>query len=120
MSGNSVQLIRISNGVKNAGLNFLNGENFKRILTDVETGLDKLGKYVNGPDFNNDLNNFAENVAKVVKALSGFVGFAVEHPRLLGPQYLLDHRELVLWQPQRPELPPVLLVEVFLGLQPEQ
>lgn len=88
MSGNSVQLIRISNGVKNAGLNFLNGENFKRILTDVETGLDKLGKYVNGPDFNNDLNNFAENVAKVVKALSGFVGFAVEHPWLFGAAVL--------------------------------
>ncbi len=88
MSGNSAQLIRISNGVKNAGLNFLNGENFKRILTDVETGLDKLGKYVNGPDFNNDLNNFAENVAKVVKALSGFVGFAVEHPWLFGAAVL--------------------------------
>ncbi|EFO1295490.1 lytic transglycosylase domain-containing protein [Escherichia coli] len=88
MSGNSVQLIRISNGVKNAGLNFLNGENFKRILTDVETGLDKLGKYVNGPHFNNDLNNFAENVAKVVKALSGFVGFAVEHPWLFGSAVL--------------------------------
>ncbi|EFE1431758.1 lytic transglycosylase domain-containing protein [Escherichia coli] len=88
MSGNSVQLIRISNGVKNAGLNFLNGENFKRILTDVETGLDKLGKYVNGPHFNNDLNNFAENVAKVVKALSGFVGFAVEHPWLFGAAVL--------------------------------
>lgn len=88
MSGNSVQLIRISNGVKNAGLNFLNGENFKRILTDVETGLDKLGKYVNGPDFNNDLNNFAENVAKVVKALSGFVDFAVEHPWLFGAAVL--------------------------------
>ncbi len=88
MSGNSVQLIRISNGVKNAGLNFLNGENFKRILTDVETGLDKLGKYVNGLDFNNDLNNFAENVAKVVKALSGFVGFAVEHPWLFGAAVL--------------------------------
>ncbi|EHQ9038156.1 lytic transglycosylase domain-containing protein [Escherichia coli] len=88
MSGNSVQLIRISNGVKNAGLNFLNGENFKRILTDVETGLDKLGKYVNGSDFNNDLNNFAENVAKVVKALSGFVGFAVEHPWLFGAAVL--------------------------------
>ncbi|WP_348912268.1 lytic transglycosylase domain-containing protein [Escherichia coli] len=88
MSGNSVQLIRISNGVKNAGLNFLNGENFKRILTDVETGLDKLGKYVNGPDFNNDLNNFAENVAKVTKALSGFVGFAVEHPWLFGAAVL--------------------------------
>ncbi|EFB5149860.1 lytic transglycosylase domain-containing protein [Escherichia coli] len=88
MSGNSVQLIRISNGVKNAGLNFLNGENFKRILTDVETGLDKLGKYVNGPDINNDLNNFAENVAKVVKALSGFVGFAVEHPWLFGAAVL--------------------------------
>lgn len=88
MSGNSVQLIRISNGVKNAGLNFLNGENFKRILTDVETGLDKLGKYVNGPDFNNDLNNFAENVAKVVKALSGFVGFAVEHPWFFGAAVL--------------------------------
>lgn len=84
MSGNSEQLFGISNGVKNAALNFLNGENFKRILTDVETGLEKLGNYVNGPDFNNDLNNFAENVAKVVKALSGFVGFAVEHPWLFG------------------------------------
>ncbi|WP_332833028.1 transglycosylase SLT domain-containing protein [Escherichia coli] len=84
MSGNSEQLIGISNGVTNAALNFMNGENFKRILTDVETGLDKLGKYVNGPDFNNDLNNFAENVAKVTKALGGFVGFAVEHPWLFG------------------------------------
>ncbi|WP_045443162.1 transglycosylase SLT domain-containing protein [Citrobacter sp. S-77] len=88
MSGNSEQLIKISNGVTNAGLNFLNGENFKRILTDVETGLDKLGKYVNGPDFNNDLNNFAENVAKVVKALVGFVGFAAEHPWLFGAAML--------------------------------
>ncbi len=88
MSGNSDQLIRISNGVTNAALNFMNGENFKRILTDVETGLDKLGKYVNGPDFNNDLNNFAENVAKVTKALSGFVGFAVEHPWLFGAAVL--------------------------------
>ncbi|HCL9716146.1 TPA: lytic transglycosylase domain-containing protein [Escherichia coli] len=88
MSGNSEQLIGISNGVTNAALNFMNGENFKRILTDVETGLDKLGKYVNGPDFNNDLNNFAENVAKVTKALSGFVGFAVEHPWLFGAAVL--------------------------------
>ncbi|EIB0412824.1 lytic transglycosylase domain-containing protein, partial [Escherichia coli] len=88
MSGNSEQLIGISNGVTNAALNFMNGENFKRILTDVETGLDKLGKYVNGPDFNNDLNNFAENVAKVTKALGGFVGFAVEHPWLFGAAVL--------------------------------
>ncbi|HBC2457991.1 TPA: lytic transglycosylase domain-containing protein [Escherichia coli] len=88
MSGNSDQLIRMSNGATNAALNFMNGENFKRILTDVETGLDKLGKYVNGPDFNNDLNNFAENVAKVTKALGGFVGFAVEHPWLFGAAVL--------------------------------
>ncbi|HCP7890544.1 TPA: transglycosylase SLT domain-containing protein [Escherichia coli] len=84
MSGNSEQLIGISNGVTNAALNFMNGENFKRILTDVGTGLDKLSKYINGPDFNNDLNNFAENVAKVAKALGGFVGFAAEHPWLFG------------------------------------
>ncbi|MEH4647730.1 lytic transglycosylase domain-containing protein [Escherichia coli] len=84
MAGNEDALIRMSDGATNAALNFMNGENFKRILTDVETGLDKLGKYVNGPDFNNDLNNFAENVAKVTKALSGFVGFAVEHPWLFG------------------------------------
>ncbi|WP_105466634.1 hypothetical protein [Escherichia coli] len=88
MSGNSEQLIRMSNGATDAALNFMNGENFKRILTDVETGLDKLGKYVNGPDFNNDLNNFAENVAKVTKALSGFVSFAVEHPWLFGAAVL--------------------------------
>ncbi|HAW4333283.1 TPA: lytic transglycosylase domain-containing protein [Escherichia coli] len=84
MSGNSEQLIGISNGVTNAALNFMNGENFKRILTDVETGLDKLGKYVNGPDFNNDLKDFAGNVTKVAKALGGFVGFAAEHPWLFG------------------------------------
>ncbi|EFU8622358.1 transglycosylase SLT domain-containing protein [Escherichia coli] len=84
LAGNADALIRISNGTTNAALNFMNGENFKRILTDVETGLDKLGKYVNGPDFNNDLNNFAENVAKVTKALGGFVGFAAEHPWLFG------------------------------------
>ncbi|WP_413178537.1 transglycosylase SLT domain-containing protein [Escherichia coli] len=88
LAGNAYPLIRISNGVTNAALNFMNGENFKRILTDVGTGLDKLGKYVNGPDFNNDLNNFAENVAKVTKALSGFVGFAVEHPWLFGAAVL--------------------------------
>ncbi|EFM6597252.1 lytic transglycosylase domain-containing protein [Escherichia coli] len=84
LAGNAYPLIRISNGTTNAALNFMNGENFKRILTDVETGLDKLGKYVNGPDFNNDLNNFAGNVAKVTKALGGFVGFAAEHPWLFG------------------------------------
>ncbi|HAW7890718.1 TPA: lytic transglycosylase domain-containing protein [Escherichia coli] len=84
LAGNAYPLIRISNGATNAALNFMNGENFKRILTDVETGLDKLGKYVNGPDFYNDLNNFAENVAKVTKALGGFVGFAAEHPWLFG------------------------------------
>ncbi|MEN7169618.1 lytic transglycosylase domain-containing protein [Escherichia coli] len=88
MAGNADALIRISDGTTNAALNFMNGENFKRILTDVGTGLDKLGKYVNGPDFNNDLNNFAENVAKVTKALSGFVGFAVEHPWLFGAAVL--------------------------------
>ncbi|HBH7956064.1 TPA: lytic transglycosylase domain-containing protein [Escherichia coli] len=88
LAGNAYPLIRISNGATNAALNFMNGESFKRILTDVETGLDKLGKYVNGPDFNNDLNNFAENVAKVTKALSGFVGFAVEHPWLFGAAVL--------------------------------
>lgn len=88
MAGNEDALIRISDGTTNAALNFMNGENFKRILTDVGTGLDKLGKYVNGPDFNNDLNNFAENVAKVTKALSGFVGFAVEHPWLFGAAVL--------------------------------
>ncbi|EAB9752084.1 lytic transglycosylase domain-containing protein [Salmonella enterica subsp. salamae] len=88
MAGNAGALIGMSNGATNAALNFMNGENFKRILTDVETGLDKLGKYINGPDFNNDLNNFAENVAKVVKALSGFVGFAVEHPWLFGAAVL--------------------------------
>lgn len=84
LAGNAYPLIRMSNGATNAALNFMNGENFKRILTDVETGLDKLGKYVNGPDFNNDLNNFAGNVAKVTKALGGFVGFAAEHPWLFG------------------------------------
>ncbi|EOX7139612.1 transglycosylase SLT domain-containing protein [Escherichia coli] len=84
LAGNAYPLIRISNGATNAALNFMNGENFKRILTDVETGLDKLGKYVNGPDFYNDLNNFAGNVAKVTKALGGFVGFAAEHSWLFG------------------------------------
>ncbi|MCK3395328.1 lytic transglycosylase domain-containing protein, partial [Escherichia coli] len=42
MAGNADALIRISDGTTNAALNFMNGENFKRILTDVETGLDKL------------------------------------------------------------------------------
>ncbi|MDM4973528.1 lytic transglycosylase domain-containing protein [Escherichia coli] len=88
LAGNAYPLIRISNGATNAALNFMNGESFKRILTDVETGLDKLGKYVNGPDFYNDLNNFAGNVAKVTKALGGFVGFAVEHPWLFGAAVL--------------------------------
>ncbi|ECE8817361.1 lytic transglycosylase domain-containing protein [Salmonella enterica subsp. enterica serovar Reading] len=88
MAGNAGALIGISNGATNAALNFMNGENFKRILTDVETGLDKLGKYVNSPDFYNDLNNFAGNVAKVTKALGGFVGFAAEHPWLFGAALL--------------------------------
>ncbi|TQN80987.1 UNVERIFIED_ORG: hypothetical protein FHU00_0366 [Citrobacter freundii] len=84
MAGNAYPLIRMSNGVTNAALNFMNGENFKRILTDVGDGLDKFGKYLNGSEFNRDLNNFAVNVAKVAKALGGFVGFAAEHPWLFG------------------------------------
>lgn len=88
MAGNAPLLMNISNGVTNAGLNFFNGENFKKILTDVEEGLDKFGKYINGPHFNDDLNNFAENLAKVVKALVGFVGFAAEHPWLFGAALL--------------------------------
>ncbi|MCK3156494.1 hypothetical protein MZH04_26660, partial [Escherichia coli] len=47
---------------------FILGKTFSAMFSDG------LGKYVNGPDFNNDLNNFAENVAKVTKALRGFVG----------------------------------------------
>ncbi|EBV5179325.1 lytic transglycosylase domain-containing protein, partial [Salmonella enterica subsp. enterica serovar Carmel] len=39
LAGNAYPFIRISNGATNAALNFMNGENFKRILTDVETGL---------------------------------------------------------------------------------
>ncbi|ENY9823139.1 lytic transglycosylase domain-containing protein, partial [Escherichia coli] len=78
----------VSDGLTSNIEGFLNGGNFQKILTEVGEGLEKLGKYVNGPDFNNDLNNFAENVAKVVKALSGFVGFAAEHPWLFGAAVL--------------------------------
>lgn len=84
LAGHAPSLMNISNGVTQAGLNFFNGENFKKILTSVETGLDKLGKYINGTEFNNDLNNFAVNVSKVVKALGGLVSFAAEHPWLFG------------------------------------
>lgn len=84
MAGNAPLLMNISNGLRNSLLNFMQGENFKSILTDVKDGLESLGKYINGPDFNRDLNDFAGNVAKVVKALGGFVGFAAEHPWLFG------------------------------------
>lgn len=88
MAGNAPLLMDISNGLRNSLLNFMQGENFKSILTDVKDGLESLGKYINGPDFNRDLNDFAGNVAKVVKALGGFVGFAAEHPWLFGAALL--------------------------------
>ncbi|ECI7824616.1 lytic transglycosylase domain-containing protein [Salmonella enterica subsp. enterica] len=88
MAGNAPLLLGISNGLTNSLLNFMQGENFKSILTDVKDGLESLGKYINGPEFNKDLNDFAGNVAKVVKALSGFVGFAAEHPWLFGAALL--------------------------------
>ncbi|EDS4115545.1 lytic transglycosylase domain-containing protein [Salmonella enterica subsp. enterica serovar Braenderup] len=88
MAGNAPLLMDISNGLRNSLLNFMQGENFKSILTDVKDGLESLGKYINGPDFNRDLNDFAGNVAKVTKALGGFVGFAAEHPWLFGAALL--------------------------------
>ncbi len=119
MAGNEDALIRMSDGTTNAALNFMNGENFKRILTDLETGLDKLGKYVNGPDFNNDLNNFARTLQRSPKLLAVLLALRL-NSWLFGAAVLPGRGGLVLWQLQQPELPPVLSVEVFLGLQPEQ
>ncbi|EMD8583871.1 lytic transglycosylase domain-containing protein [Escherichia coli] len=84
LAGNAPALMDMSNGVTNHLLNFMQGANFKKILTDVRDGLDKFGKYLNGNEFNTDLKNFAQNVSKVVKALGGLVAFAAEHPWLFG------------------------------------
>lgn len=88
MAGYNPLIRDTTNGFATAIETFLMGKNFKEILTDVKDGLENFGTYINGPNVNKDLNNFAANVAKVVKALGGFVGFAAEHPWLFGATML--------------------------------
>ncbi|WP_407904878.1 lytic transglycosylase domain-containing protein [Escherichia coli] len=88
MAGYNPLIRDTTNGFTTAIETFLTGKNFKEILTDVKDGLENFGTYINGPNVNKDLNNFAANVAKVVKALGGFVGFAAEHPWLFGATML--------------------------------
>ncbi|EDE7119160.1 lytic transglycosylase domain-containing protein [Salmonella enterica] len=89
MAGYNPLIRDTANGFTTAIETFLTGKNFKEILTDVKDGLENFGSYINGPNVNKDLNNFAANVAKVVKALGGFVGFAAEHPWLFGATMLV-------------------------------
>lgn len=88
MAGYNPLIRDTTNGFTTAIETFLTGKNFKEILTDVKDGLENFGSYINGPNVNKDLNNFAANVAKVVKALGGFIGFAAEHPWIFGTAML--------------------------------
>ncbi|HHT0302137.1 TPA: transglycosylase SLT domain-containing protein [Raoultella planticola] len=48
---------------------FLNGENFKKILTEAGEGLEKLGKWLNSDQFKNDLDDFSLAVSRIAKAI---------------------------------------------------
>ncbi|ENT5924643.1 hypothetical protein ACOSX2_004250 [Salmonella enterica subsp. enterica serovar Enteritidis] len=52
---------------------FLNGGNFKKVLTFVSGGLEKLGKWLNSEQFQRDLDDFSRAVSKVVKMFWSFV-----------------------------------------------
>lgn len=58
-----------SDGVTSSIEGFLNGKNFKKILTDVGDGLDKLGKWLNSDQFKNDLDDFSLAVSRIAKAI---------------------------------------------------
>lgn len=48
---------------------FLNGGNFKKILTEAGEGLEKLGKWLNSDQFKNDLDDFSLAVSRIAKAI---------------------------------------------------
>ncbi|MCZ5436468.1 hypothetical protein O5476_02295 [Escherichia coli] len=48
---------------------FLNGGNFKKILTEAGEGLEKLGKWLNSEQFKNDLDDFSLAVSRIAKAI---------------------------------------------------
>ncbi|MGK4477248.1 lytic transglycosylase domain-containing protein [Yersinia enterocolitica] len=54
---------------------FLTGGNFEKILTEVEGGLDKLGKWLNSEQFKNDLDDFTKKVSAICSAIGRAVTF---------------------------------------------
>ncbi|AHK21541.1 lytic transglycosylase [Yersinia similis] len=67
------QIRGVSNGLTSNIEGFLTGGNFEKILTEVEGGLDKLGKWLNSKQFKNDLDDFSLAVSKVVKTIWGAI-----------------------------------------------
>ncbi|ECF1963073.1 TPA_asm: lytic transglycosylase domain-containing protein [Salmonella enterica subsp. enterica serovar Give] len=58
-----------SDGVTSSIEGFLNGGNFKKILTEAGEGLEKLGKWLNSDQFKNDLDDFSLAVSRIAKAI---------------------------------------------------
>lgn len=58
-----------SDGLTSSIEGFLNGGNFKKILTEAGEGLEKLGKWLNSDQFKNDLDDFSLAVSRIAKAI---------------------------------------------------
>lgn len=67
------QIRGVSNSLVSSIEGFLTGGNFEKILTEVEGGLDKLGKWLNSEQFKNDLDDFSLAVSKIVKTIWGAI-----------------------------------------------
>ncbi|MEB7738593.1 lytic transglycosylase domain-containing protein [Escherichia coli] len=60
---------RYSDSLTSSIEGFLNGENFKKILTEAGEGLEKLGNWLNSEKFKNDLDDFSLAVSRIAKAI---------------------------------------------------
>ncbi|HDL7800444.1 TPA: lytic transglycosylase domain-containing protein [Yersinia enterocolitica] len=69
------QIRGVSNSLASNIEGFLTGGNFEKILTEVEGGLDKLGKWLNSEQFKNDLDDFTKKVSAICSAIGRAVTF---------------------------------------------
>ncbi|MGT3245170.1 lytic transglycosylase domain-containing protein [Yersinia enterocolitica] len=69
------QIRGVSNSLVSSIEGFLTGGNFEKILTEVEGGLDKLGKWLNSEQFKNDLDDFTKKVSAICSAIGRAVTF---------------------------------------------
>ncbi|CAD6037247.1 lytic transglycosylase domain-containing protein [Escherichia coli] len=75
---------QLSDEVTKSVKKFLTGGNFSYLVDKVKTGVETLGNWIGGDNFQADVGTFCTGVGSAAKALGGFVGFAAKHPWLFG------------------------------------